>query len=66
MSWQIDKVEVQANTNKVTMFFVKRDAYGRATKREQKTFSRRHLQQAMNTAVITVPWANLGEHRIRS
>ena len=66
MSWQIDKIEVKADTDKVTLYFVKRDSWGRVSKREQKTFTRRHLQHAMNQAVITVPWANLGQHKVRS
>ena len=56
MSKEIDKVEV--TDKKVTLKIVWRDGWG-IYKRQQMTFSRRHFENAMARAGITVPWSRV-------
>lgn len=54
---QIAKVEV--TSHKVKLVIEDRDVYGRKSKSQQMTFRRRHFEQAMANAGITVPWSKV-------
>lgn len=57
MSREINKVEV--TDTKVKIVVVERNYWGSIVRRQQMTFKRRHFEQAMANAGITVPWSRV-------